>query len=209
MISAAQFRKLALAFPEVEEKSHFEQPDFRVRNKIFAGLSQDHAQGTLKLTPELQAMVMSAEPDVFIPAAGAWGRSGWTRIVLAKAELPGLRELLTESYRLVAPKVLASRIDPEHALQDAVPELEAAAAPKRKGKGKGSRGQAKRQGRSVSGSKSVSQLRPMENVAPAPSPQPRKRKTTKQDPVPEPQPRKRKASKKKPPPQARKRQARK
>lgn len=106
MITAAQFRKLALALPEVEEKSHFEQPDFRVRNKIFAGLSQDEKQGTLKLTPELQAMVMSAEPDVFVPAAGAWGRKGWTRIVLASAELPGLRELIAEAYRLVAPKSL-------------------------------------------------------------------------------------------------------
>jgi hypothetical protein len=106
MVTAAQFRKLAMAFPEVEEKSHFEQPDFRVRNKIFAGLSRDHDEGNLKLTPELQAMVLSAEPDVFVPAAGAWGRSGWTRIVLAKAELPGLRELLAESYRLVAPKTL-------------------------------------------------------------------------------------------------------
>jgi hypothetical protein len=106
MVTAAQFRKLAMAFPEVEEKSHFEQPDFRVRNKIFAGLSRDHEEANLKLTPELQAMVLSAEPDVFVPAAGAWGRSGWTLIVLKKAELPGLRELLAESYRLVAPKSL-------------------------------------------------------------------------------------------------------
>jgi hypothetical protein len=108
MVTAAQFRKLALALPETEEKSHFEQPDFRVRNKIFAGLSRDLTLGTLKLTPELQAMVLSAEPDVFVPAAGAWGRSGWTRIVLAKAELPGLRELIAEAYRLVAPKRLIS-----------------------------------------------------------------------------------------------------
>lgn len=116
-----------MAFPEVEEKSHFEQPDFRVRNKIFAGLSRDHEQGNLKLTPELQAMVLSAEPDVFVPASGAWGRSGWTRIVLAKAELPGLRELLAESYRLVAPKSL---IGSRPGLSDEKPEP--AAKPKRK-----------------------------------------------------------------------------
>jgi hypothetical protein len=118
MVSAAQFRRLALALPEVEEKSHFEQPDFRVRNKIFAGLSRDHTQGTLKLTPELQAMVLSAEPDVFVPAAGAWGRGGWTRVVLVKAELPGLRELILESYRLVAPKRL---IAARPGLQDDTP----------------------------------------------------------------------------------------
>lgn len=127
MITPAQFRKLALSLPEVEEKSHFEQPDFRVRNKIFAGLSQDEGRGTLKLTPELQAMVMSAEPDVFLPAAGAWGRKGWTRIVLANAELPGLRELLTEAYRLVAPKSL---IRTRSGLESEVPQ----AAPKKKRK---------------------------------------------------------------------------
>ena len=51
-------------------------------------------------------MVISAEPDVFLPAAGAWGRGGWTRMVLAKAELRGLRELVEEAYDLVAPKRL-------------------------------------------------------------------------------------------------------
>lgn len=118
-----------MAFPEVEEKSHFEQPDFRVRNKIFAGLSRDHKKGTLKLTPELQAMVLSAEPDVFVAAAGAWGRSGWTRIVLAQAELPGLRELLAESYRLVAPKSLISS---RPGLSDEAPKPAAKPKPKRK-----------------------------------------------------------------------------
>jgi hypothetical protein len=129
MVTAAQFRKLAMAFPEVEEKSHFEQPDFRVRNKIFAGLSRDHEQANLKLTAELQAMVLSAEPDVFVPASGAWGRSGWTLIVLKKAELPGLRELLAESYRLVAPKSL-QKSHPR--LSDEAPEPKPAAKPKRK-----------------------------------------------------------------------------
>ena len=132
MVTAAQFRKLAMSFPEVEEKSHFEQPDFRVRNKIFAGLSQDHKQGTLKLTPELQAMVLSAEPEVFVAAAGAWGRSGWTRIVLAQAELPGLRELLAESYRLVAPKSLLATQRNRPGLQDESPEPAVAKRPRSK-----------------------------------------------------------------------------
>jgi hypothetical protein len=141
MVTAAQFRKLAMAFPEVEEKSHFEQPDFRVRNKIFAGLSQDHKQGTLKLTPELQAMVLSAEPEVFVAASGAWGRAGWTRIVLAQAELPGLRELLAESFRLVAPKRLLVDLvqRAKHpGLQDELPEASGAKRPRPRSSGAGS-----------------------------------------------------------------------
>lgn len=50
----AQFRTLALAMPDSEEKSHFGQPDFRVRGKIFAGLDPEGTRGTLKLPPELQ-----------------------------------------------------------------------------------------------------------------------------------------------------------
>jgi hypothetical protein len=104
MVTAAQVRKLALAFPEVEEKSHFEQPDFRVRNKIFAGLSRDQREGSLKLTPETQAMVLSSNPDAFSPAAGAWGRSGWTMYQLSQVSTGELRELLGEAYALIAPK---------------------------------------------------------------------------------------------------------
>ena len=106
MITPAQLRKLALSLPEAEEKSHFEQPDFRVRNKIFAGLSRDGAEGNLKLTPELQAMVLGANPDAFYPAAGAWGRSGWTHFKLEQVQAGELRELLQEAWRLVAPKRL-------------------------------------------------------------------------------------------------------
>jgi hypothetical protein len=108
MVTAAQMRKLALSLPETEERSHFEQPDFRVRNKIFAGLSQDEQLGTLKLPPELQASLIEAHPDVFFPAAGAWGRSGWTRVTLANAELEMLRPLLREAWRSIAPKTLVA-----------------------------------------------------------------------------------------------------
>jgi hypothetical protein len=106
MVTAAQMRKLALSLPETEERSHFEQPDFRVRNKIFAGLSQDETLGTLKLPPELQAALIEAHPDVFFPAAGAWGRSGWTRVTLSNAKLDLLRPLVREAWRLIAPKTL-------------------------------------------------------------------------------------------------------
>ena len=62
MVTAAQMRKLALAMPAVEEKSHFGKPDFRVRGKIFAGLSPDGKRGTLKLPPDVQAVVLDAKP---------------------------------------------------------------------------------------------------------------------------------------------------
>ena len=106
MATAAELRALALALPEAEEKSHFGNPDFRVRGKIFAGLYADGSLGTLKLTPPLQAMVMAAKPKGFTPAAGAWGRGGWTHVHLAHVEVGALKELVVEAFRLVAPKRL-------------------------------------------------------------------------------------------------------
>jgi hypothetical protein len=109
-------RKLAMALPAVEEKSHFGKPDFRVRGKIFAGLSQDGKQGTLKLPPEVQAMVLDAKPKAFSPAAGAWGRSGWTYVQLSRVRLAELEALLVTSWRLVAPRRLAQAYDSASAM---------------------------------------------------------------------------------------------
>lgn len=126
MVTAAQMRKLALSLPETEERSHFQQPDFRVRNKIFAGLYENETQGVLKLPPELQAALIDSYPNVFFPAAGAWGRSGWTRVQLASAKLDVLRPLVREAWRLIAPKTLLAAESGE------APAAKRRSAPKRK-----------------------------------------------------------------------------
>ncbi|BBE74177.1 MmcQ/YjbR family DNA-binding protein [Oharaeibacter diazotrophicus] len=98
-------RRLALALPEAEEKSHFGKADFRVRDKIFASLPDD-ARAVVKLTPEEQAFTMAAEPDLIAPATGAWGRKGWTVVHLADADETLIADLLRRAWNNVAPKRL-------------------------------------------------------------------------------------------------------
>jgi hypothetical protein len=124
MVTAAEFRKLSLALPEVEEKSHFEQPDFRVRNKIFSDMSPDGSRGTLKMTPDMQCMLLDAAPETFSPAAGAWGRAGWTHVELARIERAALADVLREAWRLVAPKRLVAA----HSGREALPGMRRTAA---------------------------------------------------------------------------------
>ena len=50
MVTPAEFRQFALSLPESEEKAHFERASFRIRNKIFATLSEDETEAVLKLT---------------------------------------------------------------------------------------------------------------------------------------------------------------
>ena len=108
MVTAAQVRALALSFPEAEQSSHFDQPDFRVRGKIFATLDPDGKRGTLKLAPELQAMLLDARPEAFYAAAGYWGRQGWTNYHPAKVQVAELKGLMEEAWLRVAPKRLAA-----------------------------------------------------------------------------------------------------
>ena len=69
-VTPAQFRKLALSFPETEERSHMHHPDFQVSGKIFATLGYpDKSHGMVKLTPEQQAELMHDEPQAFNPCA--------------------------------------------------------------------------------------------------------------------------------------------
>src|SRR5690349_12808611 len=103
MANAQHMRQLALAFPETSEKSHFGKPDFRVRDKIFAGLSEQEV-GYVKLTPELQAGLIGSRPEAFFAASGAWGLKGWTHLQLGQITSAELKELLGEAFRLVAPK---------------------------------------------------------------------------------------------------------
>jgi hypothetical protein len=96
-------QRLALALPGVEEKSHFEKADFRVKNKIFVSLKDD-ATGVVKLTLEDQRVMVDAEPKIFQPIPGGWGRKGWTKIVLANADEVTLKSALKTAWRTVAPK---------------------------------------------------------------------------------------------------------
>ena len=99
------FRRLALALPGAEEKSHLGKADFRVKNKIFATLL-DAETGVVKLAPEQQEMMVDAEPDIFNPIRGGWGRQGWTRVALANADEATLKSALRTAWRNVAPKTL-------------------------------------------------------------------------------------------------------
>jgi hypothetical protein len=107
MASAADFRRLALAFPGAEERAHMGHPDFRVGGKIFATLhAPEKGTGAVMLPPEQQALAMDAEPTAFSPAAGAWGRNGSTIVTLASVSDEWLERTLEWAWAKRAPAKL-------------------------------------------------------------------------------------------------------
>jgi hypothetical protein len=111
-MTANDFRRLALSFPETEERAHMDHPDFRVGGKIFATLGYpEDGWAMVKLTPMEQEMFVKAQPTVFNPCAGVWGRRGATNVRLKSARKPTLRRALEAAWRLTAPRTLARQLD--------------------------------------------------------------------------------------------------
>jgi hypothetical protein len=105
MATDQAFRKLALSLPAAEEKSHFGRPDFRVKNKIFSGFNE-RGLAYVKLKPEQQDFVCSAEASTARAIPGGWGNQGWTEIDHIKADTVLLKSLLNMAWTNVAPKTL-------------------------------------------------------------------------------------------------------
>jgi hypothetical protein len=111
-MTANDFRRLALSFPESEERSHMDHPDFRVAGKLFATLGYpERGWAMVKITPVEQEMFIKAQPSIFNPCAGAWGRRGCTNVRLKFARKPTLRRALEAAWRLAAPEALTRRFD--------------------------------------------------------------------------------------------------
>ena len=114
IMTADEFRKIALSLPDTVEAAHMGHPDFRVGGKIFATLSPP-GQGwaMVKLTPEQQASFVQSEPKVFAAFNGAWGRDGATKVHLRSAKKTTLRAAVVFAWRNRAPKRLVKEFDVE------------------------------------------------------------------------------------------------
>lgn len=110
-MTADEFRQIALAFPETEERAHMEHPDFRVDGKIFATLSTDGMRAMVKLTPEQQAEFGRNVPSVFEPVNGAWGAGGATWMDLARVEFDSAQRAVHAAWRNTAPRRVLREFD--------------------------------------------------------------------------------------------------
>jgi hypothetical protein len=90
-MTADGFRDIALGLDGATEGAHMQHPDFRANGRIFATLKADERMGVVKLSPDEQRELVRTHPKTFAPAAGAWGRQGWTTVRLAGANAAAVR----------------------------------------------------------------------------------------------------------------------
>jgi predicted DNA-binding protein (MmcQ/YjbR family) len=108
-----RLREICLALPEAYEETTWGDATFRVRKKIFASAA-DHAERcpvSMKTVRGEQAALLAQGPPFFFPSYV--GSKGWIGVDLASpiVDWDEVIELVRESYRLVAPKGLAARLE--------------------------------------------------------------------------------------------------
>ena len=110
----AKLTKLCLALPEATRRDAGDHAGFMVRKKVFAYyLNDHHGDGKVALCAKLalgeNADRVAADPARFYLPAYI-GPRGWValRLDMGAVDWDEAAELLHESYRLVAPKRLAS-----------------------------------------------------------------------------------------------------
>jgi hypothetical protein len=110
---ALTFRSIALSLPEAEERETWGEATFRVRDRIFAMMGSNGKRASIKTPKEEQAALLDIDPDTFFYPEYV-GVHGWTGPVVRPADAQEIRELLTEAWRMTAPKRSVKAFDVLH-----------------------------------------------------------------------------------------------
>ena len=114
-----RLRTICLTLPETTEQAGTgAMTSFRVQGKVFAWyLDNHHGDGRIalwcKAPPGAQPALVGSEPERFFvpPYVGHHGWIGvWLDVAEARIDWRDLREIVTESYCMTAPKRLIVRI---------------------------------------------------------------------------------------------------
>jgi hypothetical protein len=111
--------RIALSLPQVKRELHGSHATFLVRKKPFAYyLNNHHGDGivgvTCKVLPGENKSLVEAQPQRFYPPAYLTSR-GWVALRLdrGKIDWQEVKELLSGSYAMIAPKRLAEQVVPD------------------------------------------------------------------------------------------------
>jgi hypothetical protein len=108
----ARIRAICFGLPEVVEKPFggHTSPAFRVRDKMFAVISEDKTSMTVKAPKGVQAILIDSDPERFFVPKYVGGK-GWVGIRLGPGPPPDweeVAEIIFASYAMTAPKRLVA-----------------------------------------------------------------------------------------------------
>lgn len=111
-----RLRELCLALPETTERLSHGEPTWFVRDKkTFVMYADHHHDDRLAFwcaaPPGAQDDMVAQEPDRFFRPPYV-GHRGWLGVWLdVRVDWAEIREIVTDAYRVIAPKTLAAKLD--------------------------------------------------------------------------------------------------
>jgi hypothetical protein len=111
MVSEDDVRRIALALPETAEGPCYGTPGFRVKGKLFARIREEGDVLVVFVADEGEkAALIASDPDVFFTLPHYDGHAS-VLVRMGVVDEDELTELLTDAWRLRAPKRLAAQFD--------------------------------------------------------------------------------------------------
>lgn len=111
----ARLKKFAASLPEVREDFPWGHSAFKVGAKVFLFMARE--RGDLSLSVKLpHSGLMALSLPFAEPTGYGLGKSGWVTARFPPKEAPPVAVLerwVEESYRTIAPKKIAARLDPK------------------------------------------------------------------------------------------------
>jgi predicted DNA-binding protein (MmcQ/YjbR family) len=107
----AKMREICLALPDTKETLTWGYPHFRVGEKIFAGWGADKTTQSIGFKLEMEHADAMVQNDARFTRAPYVGHKGWVSMdPTTIKDWNEVRDLIFESYRLIAPKRTVAKL---------------------------------------------------------------------------------------------------
>lgn len=104
MVTVDDVRRIAAELPGSYEVVVRDRIKFRVGRYVYLAFSRDETiLGFAYLCEERDALVAS-DPDTFLPPDRVDERYNWVQVRMSALDVPQLRELVVDAWRVAAPK---------------------------------------------------------------------------------------------------------
>ncbi len=110
MVTFAAVQELALALPEAEQGTSYGTPAFKVRGTLFARLREEGDVLVVKVDFDYREALTRSEPDTYF-ITPHYEKYPYVLVRLVNVDIEDLRKLLTNAWRMSAPKRLAARFE--------------------------------------------------------------------------------------------------
>lgn len=108
MVTVEDVRRVALALPRTTEHLVRDRVKFRVGSLVYVAFSRDETEMGFALPKEERPALVAARPDVFAMPIPSDLRYHWVVARTAALDVEEMRELVTDAWRMVVPKRVAT-----------------------------------------------------------------------------------------------------